>query len=82
MDENTIIGAAKEATGRVERSVGAIVGDPKTEIRGAARELGGATQRAFGDARDDVRGAVNGSTAPFLAGVSIGLVVGLFLSRR
>ena len=82
MDEDTIIGGAKQAVGRVERATGALIADPATEISGAVRELGGATQRAFGNAKDDVRGAVgNSRVAPFLAGISLGLVVGLFLSR-
>ena len=87
MDEDIIIGGAKQVAGRVERAAGTLAGDPATEIRGAARVLGGATQRAFGSAKDEVRGAVGdtaggNSMAPFLAGVGVGLVAGLFLSRR
>jgi uncharacterized protein YjbJ (UPF0337 family) len=83
MDEDTLIGAAKQTAGRVERAAGHLAGDADTEISGAARELGGATQRAFGEAKDDVREAVaDMPLRPFLAGAVLGLVVGLFLNRR
>ena len=83
MDDNTIIGAAKQATGRIERAAGKLAGDPDIESRGAARELGGAAQRTYGEAKDEVRGAVASiAIPPVLAGVVFGLVVGLFLNRR
>jgi uncharacterized protein YjbJ (UPF0337 family) len=83
MDDNTIIGAAKQATGRIERAAGKLAGDPDTESPGAARELGGAAQRTYGEAKDEVRDAISGiAIPPVLAGVVLGLVVGLFLNRR
>jgi uncharacterized protein YjbJ (UPF0337 family) len=83
MDDDTIIGAAKQATGRIERAAGKLAGDPNTEIRGAARELGGAAQRAYGEAKDEVRSAFGGfALRPVLAGVVFGLILGLFLNRR
>jgi uncharacterized protein YjbJ (UPF0337 family) len=83
MDEDTLIGAAKQTAGRVERAAGRLTGDSDTEISGAAHELGGAAQRAFGEAKDDVREAIAGMPLrPFLAGAALGLVIGLFLNRR
>lgn len=83
MDEDILIGAAKQTAGRVERAAGRLTGDTETEIRGAADELGGATQRAFGKAKDDARQTIAGTPIqPLLAGMVIGLVIGLFLNRR
>jgi uncharacterized protein YjbJ (UPF0337 family) len=83
MDEDILIGAAKQAAGRVERATGGLIGDSDTEVRGAARELGGATQRAFGEAKDEVRDTIASTPIPpLLTGVVLGLVIGLFLNRR
>ncbi|MDB5363782.1 MAG: CsbD family protein [Rhodospirillales bacterium] len=83
MDEDIITGGIERAAGRAERVAGALAGDPKTEIHGATRELGGATRQAIGETKDRIRRTVGGNSAmPFLAGASIGLIVGLFLTRR
>jgi uncharacterized protein YjbJ (UPF0337 family) len=83
MSDDIIIGGLNQAAGRVERAVGAIAGDPATEISGAARELGGAAQQTFGEAKAEVAGMASESPLGiFLAGVSVGLMVGLFISRR
>ena len=82
MDDDTVIGAAKQVAGRIEQKAGNLAGDRDAEIRGAARELGGATQRTFGEAKDNMRSLVGGrSAASLLAAVAVGLVVGMFLRR-
>lgn len=83
MSDDIIIGGVNQAAGRVERAVGAIAGDPATEIRGAVRELGGAAQQTYGEAKAEVTGLTRESPVGiFLAGASVGLMVGLFISRR
>lgn len=83
MDEDIVTGGIQRTAGRAERAAGALAGDPKTEIRGATRELGGAARQAIGETKDRIRRTVGGnSAAPFLAGVSVGLIVGLFLRHR
>jgi len=83
MDEDILIGAAKQTAGRIERAAGRLTGDTEAELSGAAHELGGGAQRAFGEAKDEVREAVAGTPIqPLLAGMVIGLVIGLFLNRR
>lgn len=83
MSDDIILGGVKQAAGRIERTVGAATGDTSTELHGAVRELGGAAQQTLGEAKSDVRVAASESpTGIFLAGVSVGLLVGLFISRR
>jgi uncharacterized protein YjbJ (UPF0337 family) len=55
MHKDTIKGAAKQAAGNVEKTVGRATGDTEMETRGAAREGEGAVQKTFGKAKDAVR---------------------------
>ncbi|MDB5362208.1 MAG: CsbD family protein [Rhodospirillales bacterium] len=83
MEDNSVIGAAKRAAGRVESSAGALIGDTGTEIRGKMREMGGAVQQGYGDATDRTRDLIgNNSLTALLAAGALGLTVGLFLGRR
>ena len=83
MEDNTVIGAAKRAAGRLESSAGALLGDHGAEIRGKVRELGGAVQQRYGDATDRTRELIgNRSLTALLAAGAIGLTVGFFLRRR
>jgi uncharacterized protein YjbJ (UPF0337 family) len=75
MDNDTIIGAAKQISGRVERAAGSVADDGNAEIRGAA-------QKTFGEAKDKVRGLIGGNSASaLLAAGAAGLIVGLFIRR-
>jgi uncharacterized protein YjbJ (UPF0337 family) len=51
MDKDRIVGAAKDAAGKVEGAVGDIAGDPKTQASGRAREV----QNLYGQAKDAAR---------------------------
>jgi uncharacterized protein YjbJ (UPF0337 family) len=83
MEDNTVIGVAKQAAGRVESAAGALTGDARTEIRGKIREAGGVVQQRYGETTDAVRDMVGSrSMAALLAAGAAGLVVGLFLNRR
>jgi uncharacterized protein YjbJ (UPF0337 family) len=83
MEDNSVIGAAKRAAGRLESSAGALLGDTGAEIRGKARELGGAVQQRYGDATERTRELIGSrSLTALLAAGALGLAVGFFLSRR
>ncbi len=57
MDKDRIAGSAKDFAGKVERTVGGIAGDAKTEAAGRVREGGGSVQNLYGQAKDAVRQA-------------------------
>lgn len=83
MEDNTVIGAAKRAAGRLESSAGALLGDTGAEIRGKARELGGAVQQRYGEATERTRELIGSrSLTALLAAGALGLAVGFLLRRR
>jgi uncharacterized protein YjbJ (UPF0337 family) len=57
MDKDRIVGAAKDAAGKVEGAVGDIAGDTKTQASGRAREAAGTVQNLYGQAKDAAREA-------------------------
>ena len=52
MDNDRVIGAAKDYAGKVENKVGELAGDAKTQAAGRAREAAGAAQNLYGQAKD------------------------------
>src|SRR6476469_8795495 len=55
MDKDRIVGAAKDAAGKVEGAVGDLAGDAKTQASGRAREAAGTVQNLYGQAKDAAR---------------------------
>ena len=83
MEDNTVIGAAKRAAGRVENATGALIGDTETQVRGKIRELGGAVQQRYGETTDAARELIGSQSLVALAAVGVaGIVAGLLLGRR
>ncbi len=54
MDEDRIKGKAKDIAGRAERQVGEWTGDEETQAEGAAKQVEGKVQNAWGKAKDKV----------------------------
>ena len=52
MDENRVVGAAKNLGGRVQESYGRAVGDVKAQAEGLTDQVKGAAQELYGQARD------------------------------
>jgi uncharacterized protein YjbJ (UPF0337 family) len=63
MDKDRIVGAAKDAAGKVEGAVGDIAGDPKTQASGRARETAGTVQNLYGQAKDAAREATDAAVS-------------------
>ncbi|OAF19046.1 CsbD family protein [Bradyrhizobium neotropicale] len=61
MDNDRIVGSAKEFAGRAEGAVGEMVGDATTQASGRVREAAGTVQDLYGQAKDAARDA--GATA-------------------
>jgi uncharacterized protein YjbJ (UPF0337 family) len=57
MDRDKVKGALNDAAGRAERQVGEWTGDEKAQLEGAARQLKGKAQKAWGDVKDAARDA-------------------------
>jgi uncharacterized protein YjbJ (UPF0337 family) len=56
MDENRLSGTAKNIGGKLEEGVGRVTGDTKTQADGIARQVSGAAQDMYGQARDAASG--------------------------
>lgn len=59
MDNDRIAGAAKDAAGKVESTVGDLAGDARTQASGRAREAAGTVQNLYGQAKDAARDAAD-----------------------
>jgi uncharacterized protein YjbJ (UPF0337 family) len=83
MDENKVEGAARTVAGKVQKTVGSVVGDEQTEGKGMAQEAVGQAQHLYGNAVDSVRGYTNEQplSALLIAG-GIGVALGVLIGRR
>ena len=57
MDKDRWVGAAKDAAGKVESTVGDLAGDAQTSASGRAKEASGTVQNLYGQAKDAARSA-------------------------
>lgn len=55
MDKDRVEGKAKDIAGRVERQVGEWTGDKEAQVKGAAKQVEGKVQNAWGKAKDAVK---------------------------
>lgn len=68
MDENRVAGTAKNIGGKVEEGFGRATGDTKTQAEGIVRQVSGAAQDMYGQARDaasDMAGSARGTASSF-----------------
>lgn len=63
MDNDRIVGTAKEFAGRAEGAVGDLAGDAQTQASGKAREAAGTVQNLYGQAKDAMRDAADTATS-------------------
>jgi len=59
MDKDTIKGKMKDVGGRIERQAGEWTDNPKMQGEGAAKQVEGKVQNAFGKVKDAGRDAKN-----------------------
>jgi uncharacterized protein YjbJ (UPF0337 family) len=57
MDKDRVEGKANDVAGRVKRQVGEWTGDTETQAEGAAQQVKGKVQNAWGKAKDAARDA-------------------------
>jgi len=58
MDLDRIEGAGHEVKGAVKEAAGKVTGDKKTQVKGNIEKNVGTAQRELGEAKDDVRDAI------------------------
>jgi uncharacterized protein YjbJ (UPF0337 family) len=52
MDEDRIVGTARNIAGRAQEGFGRVVGDAKTQVEGVANQVKGTAQDLYGQARE------------------------------
>lgn len=57
MNKNQVHGRKDEAKGKVKEVTGKVIGNKSMENRGKAEKLGGKTEAAFGDLKQDIKKA-------------------------
>jgi uncharacterized protein YjbJ (UPF0337 family) len=70
LDENRIKGAAQDAVGTVEESLGVLSGDSETQATGKAREAAGEAQRAYGRASTSPIGSCPRTSPSSIVGIN------------
>lgn len=55
MDKDRVEGKVKDIAGRAERQVGEWTGDKEAQVKGAAKQVEGKVQNAWGQAKDAVK---------------------------
>jgi uncharacterized protein YjbJ (UPF0337 family) len=85
MDENRVTGTAKNLGGKVEEGLGRIAGDAQTQLKGQAKQVAGAAEDLYGQAKDAAAGFTDIvqrtiEEQPYTA-VAIAVAVGWLLGR-
>jgi uncharacterized protein YjbJ (UPF0337 family) len=57
MEKDTVKGAVDDAAGRVKRQVGEWTGDTQAQVEGAAQQIKGKAEKAWGNVKDTARDA-------------------------
>jgi uncharacterized protein YjbJ (UPF0337 family) len=55
MDEDRVKGAVDDSVGRVKRQVGEWTGDTNSQVEGAAQQVKGKAEKAWGNVKDAAR---------------------------
>lgn len=55
MDKDRIAGSARQIVGTVKQAAGKLLGDKKTEVKGAVQKADGRAQNAIGSMKDTAR---------------------------
>ena len=63
MNKDRVEGKVKDVAGRVERQAGEWTDDPKTQVKGAAKQAEGKVQNAWGKAKDAAKATVDDAKA-------------------
>ena len=59
MNKDQIKGAGKDALGAVQRKAGEVLNSPQQEAEGAAKQIEGKTQKAYGNVKEAAKDAAD-----------------------
>ena len=59
MNTDQIKGAAKEVLGKVQEKTGEILNSPEQQVKGAAKQVEGSVQKNYGDAKENIKDAMD-----------------------
>ena len=59
MNTDQIKGAAKEVMGKVQEKTGEIINSPEQQVKGAAKQVEGNVQKNYGDAKENIKDAID-----------------------
>lgn len=83
VDKNTVEGFARDLGGKVQETVGEVVGEATTQFRGKANQAAGAAQELYGQAADEVKSyTADQPVGALLMAMGVGVTLGFFLGRR
>jgi uncharacterized protein YjbJ (UPF0337 family) len=85
MDEDRITGTAKNVGGKIEEGFGRMTGDAQTQLKGQAKQVAGAAEDLYGQAKDAATSFTDIvqrtiEQQPYTA-VAVALAVGWLLGR-
>jgi uncharacterized protein YjbJ (UPF0337 family) len=61
MNKNQVKGAAKDIAGKVQEEAGKLVGSKEQQVKGLGKQISGKAEKAYGDAKEIVKDAINHS---------------------
>ena len=64
MNKDRIEGKVKDVAGRIERQAGEWTGDPKMQVKGAAKQVEGKVQNTMGKVEDAAKKATDNEKTP------------------
>ncbi len=83
MNQEQVTGRVKKVAGRVEDAAGALVGNPRAQVRGKARAAGGQAEALYGDVLNTVEAmVVDRPWAALAASAFIGFLLGMRVAGR
>jgi len=60
MNKDQVKGSIKKNAGKAQAAVGKAVGSSSQEAKGLGKQIEGATQKSYGDARENVKDVLKG----------------------
>ncbi|MGZ3158034.1 MAG: CsbD family protein [Burkholderiaceae bacterium] len=59
MNKDQVTGVAKDIAGKVQESVGQLIGSKKQQAKGLGKQVEGKTEKTLGDAKEIMKDAVD-----------------------
>lgn len=63
MNKNQVNGIAKDIAGKVQEGVGKLVDNKEQQAKGLVKQVEGAAEKKYGDAKEIIKDAANNSEA-------------------